>query len=101
MKSLAILGKPEFTLGFRLTGIRQVIEADEPEKKVEVLLENKGVGIVILDEETMNNLKERTKEKVMASIDPIFVVVSAKATQDKLRKMVIQSIGVDLLREDN
>lgn len=100
MKDIAVIGKTEFTLGFRLTGIRRVIDTNNPKEDVLKMLEDVTVGIVIIDEETMGSLDDYTKERVIASISPVFVVVSETSQQEELRKMIIQSIGVDLMKEE-
>ena len=96
MKEIVVVGEPEFTLGFRLAGIRKVLDAE----KIPQLLDDKSIGIVILNQQTMDNLDERIREEVVASISPVFVVVTETAEQGELRKMIIQSIGVDLLKEE-
>ena len=101
MKQLAVIGKPEFTLGFKLTGIREVIDTLNPKEDIAKILQNENYGIIILDPEIMADLDEYTKEQVVTSINPVFVVVSKEASQDELRKMIIQSIGVDLMKENN
>ena len=97
MKDIAVIGEPEFTLGFRLTGVRKVLGVD----KIPELLEDNTVGIVIIDQTTMDNLDERIKEEVVASINPVFVAISETAQQEELRKMILKSIGVDLLKEND
>ncbi len=93
---LAVIGKSEFTLGFRLTGIKIVIDL-KTEEDVSSMLNNDKVGVVIIDEETFNGLSEQLKEDVISSIKPVFVVVSS-TPQEGLRNMIIRSIGVDLLK---
>ncbi len=100
MKEIAVLGTPEFTLGFRLTGIKRVIDTPTPAKEINQLFNDDSLGIVIIDEHTMSSLDEYTKETVIASLRPVFVVVSTTAAQEELRKMIIQSIGVDLMKEE-
>ena len=92
---LAVIGESEFTLGFRLAGIRKVIEVKDAEKDVKKMMEEANVGIVIMDEKTLDELDENIKEDVTNSIKPVFVVISEQ--QEELRKMIIKSIGVDLL----
>jgi len=96
MKEIAVVGEQEFTLGFRLAGIKNVINAE----RIPELLNDNSLGIIILDQQTMDNLDERIREEVVASISPVFVVVTETAEQGELRKMIIQSIGVDLLKEE-
>lgn len=98
MKTMAVFGKQEFTLGFELTGIKKVINPTNLKEQTKELMKDRNVGIVIIDQETMNSFDDDLKEEVVASIDPVFVVVSASSSQEELRKMVRQSIGVDLLK---
>lgn len=99
MKELAVLGTGEFTLGFRLTGIRHIVTAQQPSLDLQRLLQNQDLGIVIIDQETMQAVDEDTQEKALASLQPVVVVVSETSAQDDLRNLIIQSIGVDLLKE--
>ena len=100
-KDIAVVGTPEFTLGFRLAGIKNVVDSSQPEASLGKFLGNQQIGIVIIDEETMRKLDDDTREQVVASISPVFVVVGKVAAQDELRKMIIQSIGVDLMKEES
>lgn len=95
---LAALGRSEFTLGFRLAGIRKVMDF-KSEQDIDTLMRNPSVGVVIMEQETFDQLKEHRKDDVVNSIKPVFVVVSEQP-QEELRKMIIRSIGVDLLREE-
>src|SRR3989338_2110376 len=104
MKQFAVIGKPEFTLGFQLTGIRDVVtvtssEKEDIAKEVRLFLVRQDIAIVIIDEDTMQALDERTRDDTVSSLAPVFVIVSAASQQDALRKMIRQSIGVDLMKE--
>lgn len=96
MKSVAVVGGSEFTLGFQLAGIRNVHDV----RDVPDLLEQEDLGIVIISEEAMKELDSRVREDVVSSISPVFVAVSREANQAELRKMIIHSIGVDILKDD-
>ena len=100
MKTMTVIGEPEFTLGFQLAGVREVINPAEVNREVKNLLLKDNLGIVIIDEVTINKLDLRMKEEVITSISPVFVTVSKTSAQEELRKMVLQSIGVDLLKND-
>jgi V/A-type H+/Na+-transporting ATPase subunit F len=91
---IAVVGSEEFSLGFQLAGIREIASAEA----VAGFLSRKDLGIVILDEATMTGLDQRVKEEVLGSISPVFLVVSEQAQQEELRKMIRQSIGVDLMK---
>lgn len=95
------MGGSDFTLGFRLAGIRKIFNAHEGKNKEDVaaLLRDATVGVVIMDQPTFDGLSEPLKEDVTSSIKPVFVILSEKP-QEGLRKMIIRAIGVDLLREE-
>ena len=97
MKSIAVMGESEFTLGFRLAGIRDVITKDG----IENVLASREIGIVIIDQTTFDSFDERVQEELTASLQPVFVVLAEEHNQDALRKMIVQSIGVDLLKEES
>jgi V/A-type H+/Na+-transporting ATPase subunit F len=102
-KEIAVIGDAQFTLGFRLGGIKHVFDItgkNDATQGVQNLLEDDKIGIVVIDEPTMGMLDEHIKHDVVTSITPVFVTVSATAQQEELRKMILQSIGVDLLKED-
>jgi len=95
---IAVIGEDEFTLGFRLTGIRNV-SVMKSESDMVNLLSNKTLGIIITSQKSFDSMSEEVKEDVTNSIRPVVVVVSDKP-QEGLRKMIIRSIGVDLLKGD-
>lgn len=100
MRDVAIIGEPEFTLGFRLAGIKKVISTNAPETAIKEVLGDNAIGLVIIDEASLAKLSAHAREDIIKSLSPVFVTVSETAAQDELRKMIIQSVGVDLLKEE-
>lgn len=104
MVEIAAIGGSAFVLGFRLAGITRIVDLDLIKKNTEAgaidevtrLMKNDKVGIIIIDDNTMNKLDERTRENVESSIKPIAVQLSEEGGQDNLRKMIKKSIGIDL-----
>ena len=97
MLDIAVIGTPEFTLGFKLTGVTKTFEPDDrPERTFAELAKNDTLGVVIADETLFSMLPEHIQEELQDMVKPTFVVVSAKASQDNLRRMIRKSIGVDL-----
>ena len=93
---IAVIGEDEFTLGFRLAGLQRVIHYHN-DNDMNTLLRDDKLGIVITSNKTFEKLHDARKEDVMKSIKPVVVVVSDEP-QEELRKMIIRSIGVDLLK---
>ncbi|PIN79914.1 V-type ATP synthase subunit F [Candidatus Woesearchaeota archaeon CG10_big_fil_rev_8_21_14_0_10_34_8] len=96
MYKIIALGKSEFILGFRLSGI-EAIETDQPETDFKKYMENQDVGIIITDEDSVMQLSVDLREKVEEAVKPVTVVLSTDATSNEaLRKKIKKSIGVDL-----
>ncbi|HIH37521.1 V-type ATP synthase subunit F [Candidatus Woesearchaeota archaeon] len=91
---ICVLGREEFCTGFRLAGITKVQEVqDQPDFSI---LHDPEVGILILDEDVFLELPEYRRFELENMVMPTIVVLSTRDSQENLRKMIIQSIGVDL-----
>ena len=95
-----ILGSEEFTLGFRLAGIKDIIDVNESnsEKEIIKILTEKVEGILVLDKITMDHISERTRNKLEDSVNPVAVVLAESNDQDNLRRLIMKAIGVDILK---
>lgn len=97
---LSVVGGPEFTLGFRISGIRNIHDVEDGAKAasaIKSLMQDERIGIIITDDRTLNSIDERTREDAERCVKPVTVVVSTDpSAQDALRKMILKSIGVDL-----
>ncbi len=93
---IAIIGKEDFCLGFRLTGINKVFETDQPREAIKQVKQDQSIGVVILDEKLMSALDEYDKQELEDSLKPVFIMLSTKASEEYLRKMIRKSIGVEL-----
>ena len=97
MVKTAVLGSNEFVVGFQLAGIKDTIEvSDNPLQDINNLKNNKEIGIVVIDENIMEDLDKHQKIEVEDSVDPVFIPVSTKVEQDSLKRLIKKSIGVDL-----
>ena len=95
---LAVIGQEDFILGFQLAGIRKIYKAgDKPMQLIKEIMQNKEIGVVIIDDTTISRLEEHELLDVEGSISPVFVQLSTKTSQDSLKKLIRKSIGVDLL----
>ncbi|MBT3465191.1 V-type ATP synthase subunit F [archaeon] len=103
MSEIYVVGGSDFTLGFYLTGIRNivnVVEKKDVERTFLKLSSNTNIGIIITDNITVSKLPTVLKKKVENSVKPITVVLSEDdSSQDNLRDMVKRSIGVDLWKK--
>lgn len=98
---IAVIGSDEFTLGFRLAGIREVFIAT-PETYQEKILEalsRSTIGILAVDAKDLDYLSPQVRHRVMESIQP--VVVPVGGDQSDLREKVKRVIGVDLYKSED
>ena len=93
---LAVIGKEDFCIGFSLAGVRNVFETAEPADAIEMVNQNREIGVVIFDESLLNKLDDFEKSKIEGSVRPVFVMLSLNEESDALRKMIKKSIGVEL-----
>ena len=98
---IAVIGSDEFTLGFRLAGIRQVFVANSENYQEKMLeaMSQPSIGILAVDARDLDNLSFAVRNKVMDSIQP--VVVPVGGTESDLREKVKRVIGVDLYKTED
>lgn len=99
MVEIAVVGEPQFTMGFRLAGIRKVVEIEdlkEAEGKVKDIFKAEGVGIIITSPAVMAAVSKDMHQLMDASFSPVSVVVSGKDEMGNLREAIKKAIGVDL-----
>jgi len=94
---LAVIGNEEFVLGFQLAGIRNTFKiGKDPLKDIQELQKKENIGIVVIEENVLEQLDPHDRDDIEDSISPVFVPLSEVAEQEMLRKLIKKSIGVDL-----
>lgn len=99
MSEIAVIGDDEFTVGFRLAGIRRIINVTKDTLSDETVkaLEDKSIGILVLNRDDVAKLPVRIRDKVENTVKPVCVVLSKdSASEDDLRRKVKKSIGIDV-----
>jgi len=95
---IVIVGTPEFTLGFQLAGISTLYNPEDDEAMVSTLsglLNNKEVGVVVIDSATQATLPERLRERLSTSVSPTVLGIGTEE-DTTLRDTIRKAIGVDL-----
>jgi V/A-type H+-transporting ATPase subunit F len=97
MKEIAVIGSSKFVVGFRLAGIRKVYESspERMEEKIEDVLKDKDVGILVLRNEDMLSLPSSLRMKLAESVEPVVIPIGKEEEID-LRERIKQAVGVDL-----
>ena len=70
---IAVVGTPEFTLGFQLAGVNRLYHPEDDEALANTmrdLLTQKDVGIVVLDSANLTRLSDRLRSRIADSITP-------------------------------
>lgn len=98
---IAVIGSEEFTLGFRLAGVRKVYVADKEtyQDKLQEAMADANVGILAVNAEDLQNIPAAVRNRIMDSLSP--VVVPVGGDQSDLRERVKQVIGVDLYKTED
>ena len=106
-QEIAVIGSPEFTTGFRLAGVRRFENVAPDEKDegldaaVERVLEDEGIGIVVMHDDDLEYLSRPTRNAVDTSVEPVFVTLgSGAAGGSGLREQIKRAIGIDLMAEE-
>ena len=98
---IGVIGSDEFTLGFRLAGVRRVFVADKSnyQEKMQEAIADANIGILAVNAEDLQYLPANMKTKVLDSIQP--VVVPVGGDQSDLREKVKKVIGVDWYKTED
>lgn len=99
MKKMAVVGDPDFNVGFRLVGIRDiydVVNREELETAVRETLTRKDVGVVVIRYDLLKQLPYALQREVDESVDPTFVAVGGTGGIEEIREKIRRAIGVDL-----
>jgi V/A-type H+-transporting ATPase subunit F len=95
---ISVVGSPAFTLGFQLAGLSDLHnpEGDEAlHSTLRSLLNNKSVGIVVVDSAMLADLPERLRNQLSASVSPTVLGIGTEE-DTALRDTIRKAIGVDL-----
>ncbi|MBT5285415.1 MAG: V-type ATP synthase subunit F [Euryarchaeota archaeon] len=95
---IAVVGSPEFTLGFQLAGVSDLYNPEGEEALHSILrslLNNKSVGLMVVDSTMLPTLPDRLREQLSASVSPTVLGIGTEE-DTTLRDTIRKAIGVDL-----
>tara|TARA_A100001037_G_scaffold282928_1_gene287994 strand:+ start:3639 stop:3944 length:306 start_codon:yes stop_codon:yes gene_type:complete len=101
MMEIAVVGTQAFTLGFQLAGITKIMNPqneEEMQADLQQLLNDKEVGIVVIDSSDLLGLPERLRNQLSDSISPTFLGIGTEQ-DNTLREQIKSAIGVDLWKK--
>jgi len=96
---MAVVGSEMFVIGFRLAGVRKthIAGPQNLEGKVNQVLDDKSVGILVLDTKDMEELSYATRRRLESMPKPVVIAVGMREEED-LRIKVKRAIGIDLYK---
>ena len=95
---IAVVGTSEFTLGFQLAGVHSLYNPesdDELASTMRDLLNQKDVGIVVIDSVDLTRLSDRLRSQIADSITPTVLGIGTEE-DNTLRESIKSALGVDL-----
>ena len=95
---IAVVGSPAFTLGFQLAGLSNLHNPDSEDElhtTLRSLLNNKSVGIMVVDSAVMATVPDRLRAQLSASVSPTVLGIGTEE-DTTLRDTIRKAIGVDL-----
>jgi vacuolar-type H+-ATPase subunit F/Vma7 len=95
---LVVIGTTGFLPGFALAGVRKTVLADASEVMRSV--EKHHDSIIILDERLASALPQQQREMLETSTRPVVITLAkdGAAQEARLRRAIMNTLGVDLLR---
>jgi vacuolar-type H+-ATPase subunit F/Vma7 len=102
---IAIVGKPYFTDGFLLAGIKDIFQTDErnEEEVLTKLLENKEYALIFITEGTNKRISWRLRKKIEESTYPLVIplpnIKGEGAEEENLRAMIKRALGFDVMKK--
>ncbi|RLI80717.1 V-type ATP synthase subunit F [Archaeoglobales archaeon] len=99
MKRLAVIGNPEFNIGFMLAGVTDIYDVandDELVKAVENVLKRDDIGVVIIKYDDLRKLPPVLRREIDKRVEPTFVAVGGAGGVEEIREKIRKAIGVDL-----
>ncbi|MCD1295993.1 V-type ATP synthase subunit F [Methanocella sp. CWC-04] len=95
---IAVVGKSDFVVGFRLAGVRKTFDVksdSELEETIRKCLDSPDIGIIVLHTDDVRKLPVSLQKVVDESVEPTFIAIGGKE-ESGLREKIKRAIGVDL-----
>ena len=95
---IAVVGSLDFTLGFQLAGVLRLYipkDLDEMTSVMKSLLNEKEIGVVVIDNSDLLLLPERLRVHLSESITPTVLGIGTEE-DNTLRESIKSALGVDL-----
>ncbi|MFB6213764.1 MAG: V-type ATP synthase subunit F [Candidatus Nanohaloarchaea archaeon] len=95
-KKIAVIGDSDFTAGFRLAGIQKIFDKEDYANTIQELVDREDIGILVAEQDDLEELPGRIRTKVEESVDPVVVPLSETETQGQINEKIRKVIGADI-----
>ena len=95
-KEIAIVGSEEFTLGFKLAGVKKTFNPEDYQEKIQDLVNRDDIGILVAEDSDLDQLPGRIRNEVENSVEPVVVALSETAESERLQEKIKKAIGADI-----
>ncbi|MAV59666.1 MAG: V-type ATP synthase subunit F [Marine Group II euryarchaeote MED-G38] len=95
---IAVVGSLDFTLGFQLAGVLRLYNPkniEETASTMKDLLNQKEIGVIVIDNSDLLELPERLRIQLSESITPTVLGIGTEE-DNTLRESIKSALGVDL-----
>jgi len=95
---IAVVGSMDFTLGFQLAGVLRLYNPkniEETASTMKDLLNQKEIGVIVIDNSDLVELPERLRIQLSESITPTVLGIGTEE-DNTLRESIKSALGVDL-----
>ena len=95
---IGVVGHPDFTLGFRLAGVKAIFDVEDPkarEKKIQDIVHRAEVGILVIHGDDFAAMTPAQRKELSDAVRPVVIPVGPREDTD-LREKIKQAVGVDL-----
>lgn len=95
---IAVVGKSDFVIGFRLAGIRKIFDvtSSDIESKIQSVLNDKTVAILVVHDDDLRLLSPHMQQTLDDSVEPTVIAIGGKGESTNIRDKIKQAVGVDL-----
>jgi V/A-type H+/Na+-transporting ATPase subunit F len=95
---IAVVGKSDFVIGFRLAGIRKIFDvtSGDMESKIQSVLNDRTVAILVVHDDDLRMLSPHMQQTLDDSVEPTVIAIGGKGESTNLRDKIKQAVGVDL-----
>lgn len=98
---VAAFGSNEFTTGFELVGVKTIISTTDLDeyhcsKLLFETLKRNDIGLLIVEEHTLEELSQQDRFIVENYLRPVVVVLTEKPNDGSLRRQIRRAIGIDI-----